>query len=392
MLHGKTIAVGVTGGIAAYKACEVVSLLKKAGAEVHVVMTRNATEFVSPLTFETLSNNRVITDAFSRDFEYNVKHVSLSKKADLFLIAPCTANTAAKIALGIADDFLSTAVMAATCPLVLAPAMNTNMLNSAAYRENEKILKSRGVKFVETETGRLACGDSGDGRLAEPKKIVESVCSVLFPVRDYAGKTVLITAGATSEPIDPVRFITNRSSGKMGAALARAAVGRGARVIFIAGSISVVPDSDWQTERVETTQEMYDAVMNNLPAADIIIKSAAPADYRAAAPATQKIKSEKLTLEFVKNPDIAAAVGKIKGGKKLVVFAAETENLLQNARKKLKAKNADMVVANDVTLSGAGFGSDNNAATLITASDSQSTELIGKPQLAHIILDKILTL
>jgi phosphopantothenoylcysteine decarboxylase/phosphopantothenate--cysteine ligase len=387
-LKGKNVVIGVTGGIAVYKMCEVVSSLRKRGADVFVVMTKNATEFVSPLTFETLSNNRVVTDMFDRDREWEVEHISLAKKADIFVVAPATANFVGKFASGIADDFLTTTVMATKAPVLLAPAMNTGMMTSPSYEKNESVLKERGVNFVYGDSGFLACGDMGKGRLAEPRLIVDAIEEILFPVRDLEGKTVMVTAGATREPIDPVRFITNRSSGKMGIAIANSALKRGANVILIKGFTSVNPDEGVEVVNVETTADMYEAVMNNLDKADIIIKSAAPADYKVKM-AEQKIKSETLTLEFVKNPDIAQAVGKIKGSKKLVVFSAETENLFENATKKLIKKNADMVVANDVTKQGAGFDVDTNIASFITKDGVEELPIMTKTELADRILDKV---
>ena len=386
---GKTIALGVTGGIAAYKACEIVSLLKKAGADIHVVMTKNACEFVQPLTFETLSGNRVISEMFGQNFEFKVKHISLAKAAAAFLIAPASANFIGKYSSGIADDFLSTTVMAYTGPVLLAPAMNTNMLNSPATIKNIKVLKQRGVRFVDSVVGRLACGDAGVGRLAEPVDIVEQLYRILFPKNDFIDKTVLITAGATLEAVDPVRYITNRSSGKMGAAIADAASMRGARVIFICGKESVLPqESCSKTVKVETTDDMYRAVMENLTEADVVIKAAAPADYKVE-PSEQKIKSKSFALNLVKNIDIAAEVGKIKGNRKLVVFAAETENLLKNAKEKLKKKNADLIVANDVTKEGAGFSYDTNIVTILSADKTTAYEKMTKREVAEIILDRI---
>ena len=387
-LKGKNVVIGVTGGIAVYKVCEVVSSLRKRGADVFVVMTKNATEFVSPLTFETLSNNRVVTDMFDRDREWEVEHISLAKKADIFVVAPATANFVGKFASGIADDFLTTTVMATKAPVLLAPAMNTGMMTSPSYEKNESVLKERGVNFVYGDSGFLACGDMGKGRLAEPRLIVDTIEEILFPVRDLEGKTVMVTAGATREPIDPVRFITNRSSGKMGIAIANSALKRGANVILIKGFTSVNPDEGVEGVNVETTADMYEAVMNNLDKADLIIKSAAPADYKVKM-AEQKIKSETLTLEFVKNPDIAQAVGKIKGSKKLVVFSAETENLFENATKKLIKKNADMVVANDVPKQGAGFDVDTNIASFITKDGVEELPIMTKTELADRILDKV---
>ncbi len=387
-LKGKNVVIGVTGGIAVYKMCEVVSSLRKRGADVFVVMTKNATEFVSPLTFETLSNNRVVTDMFDRDREWEVEHISLAKKADIFVVAPSTANFVGKFASGIADDFLTTTVMATKAPILLAPAMNTGMMTSPAYEKNESELKARGVNFIYGDSGFLAWGDTGKGRLADPKSIVEAIEEILFPVRDLEGKTVMVTAGATREPVDPVRFITNRSSGKMGIAIANSALKRGANVLLIKGFTTVNPDEGVEVINVETTAQMYDAVMNNLDKADIIIKSAAPADYRVKT-ADQKIKSETLTLEFIKNPDIAQAVGKVKGNKKLVVFSAETENLVENATKKLIKKNADMVVANDVTKQGAGFDVDTNIASFITKDGVDELPIMTKTELADKILDKV---
>lgn len=391
-LKGKKIVVGITAGIAAYKVCYVVSALKKSGAEVHVVMTENATQFVRPLTYETLSGNRVIVDTFDRDFEWEVEHVSLAKKADLFLVAPCTADFAGKLAHGIADDFLSTTAMAMKCPVVLAPAMNTNMITSAAYKENERILKERGVLTVESGSGYLACGDVGKGRMAEPDEIVDFISKILIPKPDYSGKTVLVTAGGTSEPIDPVRFISNRSSGKMGIAIAQKALDRGARVILVAGNISVpVPDG---VERVDvtTTAEMYDAVMANVNSADVIVKAAAPSDYSVKNYSDKKIKGESITLTLKKNPDIAAAVGKIKGDRKLVIFSAETNDCEKNAREKLIAKNADIAVLNDVTQAGAGFNSDTNIVTFITKDNEEHILKTEKSVIADMLLDRILKL
>ena len=390
-LKGKCVFVGVTGGIAAYKVCSLVSSLKKRGADVRVAMTAHATEFVSPLTFETLSANRVVTDTFDRDHEWEVEHISLAKRADVCVIAPCTADFAGKLAGGIADDFLSTTVMACTCPVLIAPAMNSNMLASAAYRDNEAVLRSRGVYFIYGETGMLACGDTGSGRMAEPEAIEEAVVDLLYPRRDYAGKTVLVTVGGTRERIDPVRYICNMSSGKMGAAIARAAADRGARVIAVCGNVTAdLSDSRFERHNVVTTKEMYDTVLSLLPEADIVIKAAAPCDFRAKHVADNKIKSDGgITIELEKTEDIAAAVGKVKGDKLLVIFAAETQNTLENAAQKLLKKHADMVVANDVTREGAGFGTDTNIATFVTASGAEELPLMSKSDLADKILDRI---
>ncbi|MCI8412880.1 MAG: bifunctional phosphopantothenoylcysteine decarboxylase/phosphopantothenate--cysteine ligase CoaBC [Clostridia bacterium] len=389
MLSGKTITVGVTGGIAAYKACELVSLLKKAGADVHVVLTEHAAQFVTPLSFEALSGNRAVTDMFDRNHDWEIGHISLARKSDLFVIAPCTANLAGKFANGIADDFLSTTLMAARCPVLLAPAMNTAMLESAAYTANEQTLRKRGVLFVSPESGRLACGDNGKGRMAEPKTIFDAVLDVLTVKRDYENKTVLVTSGGTREPIDPVRFIGNRSSGKMGAALAEAAAKRGAKVIYVAATNAMLPSVPAEIVPVQTTEEMRQAVNEKFALADIIIKAAAPADYSPEQPAAHKIKEKSFSLALKKNPDIAAEIGKKKGERKLVIFSAETENLEENARKKLQSKNADMVVANNVLLPDAGFDTDTNIATIITRTHAVALEKMPKSSLADVILNEI---
>lgn len=393
MLKGKTVVLGITGGIAAYKSCEIVSRLVKLSASVHVVMTKNAQEFVSKLTFETLSNNRVITDTFDREFSWEVEHISLAKRADIFVVAPATANFIGKVASGIADDFLTTTVMAVKAPILIAPAMNTAMLDSAANIANMKTLSGRGYMFIEPGAGRLACGDIGRGRMSEPSEIVDAIVSVLLPKRDFAGKTVIVTAGATIESIDPARIITNRSSGKMGAALARALIKRGANVRFIAANMTVpVPPGVVSTERVRTTLQLLDATVNSFSSADMLIMAAAPCDYRPLNFSESKIKSDTLTLELIKNPDIAKTAGQSKGGKKLVIFSAETENLSQNAAIKKRYKYADMVVANNILEEGAGFDTDTNRVTVITDDETVTTPLLSKDEIADIILDKAVKL
>lgn len=390
MLYGKNVVLGVTGCIAAYKSCDIVSRLKKLGANVDVIMTDNACEFVMPLSFETLSGNAVVTSTFKRETEYDVKHVSLAKKADLFLVAPATANAIGKFAQGIADDMLSTTYMASKAPKVVCPAMNTNMYESEAVQKNIQILKDRGVKIVEAIEGRLACGDAGKGKMAEPVDIVKIVEEILQPVQDYKGKRVLVTAGATEEDIDGVRVITNHSSGKMGCAIAKALADRGAEVTLVRGKMSIdCPNCIAKEVRINTTVELLDAVKDNMDN-DIFIMAAAPADYRVKNRSLQKIKAESLTLELEKNPDIAKYVGENKDGRLLVIFSAETENLIENATKKLSKKNADFVVANDVTMAGAGFYGDTNIATIIDK-NGQTVEsgLVSKDTLAHIILDTI---
>lgn len=391
MLYGKNVVLGVSGGIAAYKSCEIVSRFVKLGANVDVIMTEHAEEFVTPLTFETLSNNRVVRGMFEERTEHDVRHVSLAKKADALIVAPATANVIAKFAQGIADDMLSTTWLACKGLKVIAPAMNTAMYEDEATVSNLQILRSRGVVVIEPATGRLACGDTGKGKMAEPADIVGEVQSLLQPVRDFDGKTVLVTSGATEEYIDGVRVITNHSSGKMGCAIARAAAERGAKVVLVHGNMSVpVPENVAKSVAVKSTEEMMKAVLAEVPASDVVIMAAAPADYKVKNTFSQKIKSETLTLEFVKNPDIAAEVGKIKGDRILVIFSAETENLLKNAKGKLAKKNADLAVANDVTRKGAGFFVDTNAATIIDRDgNAQEYGVMPKTELADIILSAV---
>ena len=393
MLYGKHVVLGVSGGIAAYKSCELVSRLKKLGADVRVIMTRNAEEFVAPLSFETLSDNKVVRGMFEEREEHDVRHVSLAKLADVFVVAPATANVIAKFARGIADDMLSTTWLASDAPKLIAPAMNTAMYDDEATQENIALLKERGVMFVEPGVGRLACGDTGRGKMAEPAEIAERILEILRPVRDFEGKRVLVTSGATEEYIDGVRVITNHSSGKMGCALAQAAAERGAEVVLVHGRMSVsVPEGVAKAVRVHTTLEMMDAVLAETEAADVIVMAAAPADYRPKEIFKSKLKSETLTMEFVKNPDIAKAVGERKGGRKLVVFSAETDELIANAKKKVASKNADFAVANDVTKEGAGFYGDTNIASLVGRNgEVRECGLMTKRELADIILDAVLS-
>lgn len=393
MLKGKKVVLGVSGGIACYKACEIVSALKKMNCEVDVIMTKHAKEFVSPLTFETLSARPVVSDMFVREREWEVEHIALAKKADVFVVAPATANVIAKIAGGIADDMLTTTILAAKCTKIICPAMNTNMYDSDENQNNLAILKSRGFIIIEGVSGRLACGDIGKGKLAPVEDIVNEIKNVLLPKQDLKGKTYLITAGGTRESIDGVRYITNRSSGKMGLAIADEVVKRGGNVILIAGSVSVtIPDYFSKVIRVDSTQEMYEAVMANMARADVILKAAAPSDYRVKNSFDNKIKGETLTLELVKNKDIAKAVGEIKGDKKLIIFCAETQNLVESAREKLKSKNADMVIANDVTMQGAGFDVDTNIVTLITNKIEINLPKLKKSEVAKHIIDEAIKL
>ena len=395
-LAGREIVLGVTGGIAAYKSAEIVSRLRKLGANVHVIMTKNATQFITPLTMETMSNNPVVWDTFERPATWEVEHIALAKRAEVFVIAPATANIMAKMACGIADDMLSTTVLATKAPVLLAPAMNVGMWTAEITQQNAETLKNRGVRFVGPDAGFQACGDMGTGRMSEPAEIVEAICDVLCPKLDLQGLKVMVTAGGTRERLDPVRYLGNDSSGKMGFAIAAAAKARGAEVTLVCGHTTAQQPEGIPAVRVESTCNLYDAVTSRAPEMDVIIQAAAPADYRFANPSNQKMKKEAgkpLIFELVENPDIAAAVGAAKKpGQTLVGFAAETENLLDNARRKLDKKNLDMIVANDVSKPGAGFNVDTNIATLITRDGLTDCPLQSKAELAETILDKVMEL
>ncbi|GBF32564.1 phosphopantothenoylcysteine decarboxylase [Desulfocucumis palustris] len=396
MLGGKSITLGVTGGIAAYKAADLASKLTKLNARVNVIMTRSATNFVTPLTFEAVTGNPVHCDTFERSPGYRVPHIELAYNADIMAVVPATANFLGKMAHGIADDLLTTSVLAARCPILICPAMNVHMYANPVVQSNTEILKKHGYYILEPESGRMACGHQGKGRLPEVQAIINRIIELIPPVGDLGGLTVLITAGGTREPIDPVRYISNRSSGKMGYSLAGAAFNRGARVILITTPTSLEPPPGVDVVRVETALEMHDAVMNRYAEADVVIKAAAVADYRPRLKAEQKIKKEgdTLTLELEKNPDILFDLGINKmEGVTLVGFAAETENLIENAREKVRKKNLDLLVANDVTLPGAGFGTDTNIAKLIYPDGSiVSLPLMDKPALANRILDEVIAI
>ena len=395
-LSGKHVVLGVTGGIAAYKACELASRLRKAGAETKVIMTKNACEFVRPLTFETLTNQSVVTDTFDRPETRDVAHVSLAKWADLFVIAPATANILAKMACGIADDMLSTTVLATRAPVLLAPAMNTGMWENAATKANVETLKQRGARFVGPEGGFLACGDTGPGRMSEPEAIFAAVESILCPHRDFEGLRVLVTAGPTREALDPVRYLTNRSSGKMGYAIAEAAAERGAQVTLVTGPTNLSIPTGVEAVSILSTQDLYDAMIARCEQADVVIQSAAPADFTPVAAADQKIKKQgdgNLIIEFTQTPDVAAAVGRMKKpGQTLVGFAAETQDVLENAAEKLRKKNLDMIVANDVTAPGAGFDVDTNIVTFVTENGRESLPCMEKRRVAEALLDRVLRL
>lgn len=393
MLNGKNVVMGVSGGIAAYKAVELVSRLKKAGASVYVIMTTSAAKFVTPLTFREISGNPVVVSMWDEPKQWNVEHIALASKADIFVIAPATANIIGKIANGIADDMLTTTVMATKAPVIVAPAMNTNMYLNPIVQGNLEKLKDAGYHIIEPACGMLACGVEGPGRLPEPAQIVDTILSIIASPLDLTGKKIIITAGGTREPIDPVRYIGNRSSGKMGYALASAAAKRGGNVVLISGPVNLpCPSNGIVLKKVERAAEMREAVLAEFADADIVIKAAAVADYRPQQTADQKIKKtgDTLTLVLEKNPDILKELGQLKTKQLLIGFAAETEELTLHASQKLTAKNLDMIVANDVTLPGAGFNTDTNIAKLLFK-DGAIEELpqMSKEKMANIILDKI---
>ncbi|MGI6224908.1 MAG: bifunctional phosphopantothenoylcysteine decarboxylase/phosphopantothenate--cysteine ligase CoaBC [Peptococcales bacterium] len=390
MFTNKTIVVGVTGGIAAYKSAEIVSRLKKTGANVHCIMTEGAQAFLTPLTLRTLSGNPVVVNMFEEPKRWNVEHVALAEKADIFLIAPATANIIGKLAHGIADDFLSTTVLATCGKVILAPAMNVNMYNNSIVQENIAKLKSRGYHFIGPDEGNLACGDIGKGKMTEPEKIVEFLLG--FFRQDFIGHNILVTAGPTREPIDPVRYLTNRSSGKMGYALARCAQLRGANVTLISGPTNLEKPPGVTLISVETANDMFAEVKKHFSQQDIIIKSAAVADYRPHSYQPIKIKKndEDLVIPLLRNPDILSFLGENKGNRILVGFAAETNDLKENAQKKLIKKNLDFIVANDVTAKDAGFGYDTNKVTLYFQDGSQKElPLLSKDDVANFILDEV---
>lgn len=390
------VVLGVTGGIAVYKACELLRLLQKRGIDVFVVMTQNACRFVAPLTFETLSGHPVAVDTFDRPQTWEVEHIALAKRADLFLIAPATANIMGKMACGIADDMLSTTVMATRAPVLVAPAMNTGMWENAAVQQNVKTLRARGVEIVAPVSGHLACGDNGAGKLEDVEVIAERACELLFAKKDMKGLRVMVTAGPSREALDPVRYISNRSSGKMGYAIAQAAQKRGAEVTLLSGPVAIEAPLGVKLVPFTTTQELLDRASELARAQDLLIQAAAPADYRAKEVAPQKIKKqggEPMTFTLVENPDVAATLGKAKrSGQVFVGFAAETNDVLAHAKDKLARKNLDMIVANDVTRPGAGFDVDTNIVTLITKDGQEALPMMSKAEVAQRILDRALAL
>ncbi|MTI47729.1 bifunctional phosphopantothenoylcysteine decarboxylase/phosphopantothenate--cysteine ligase CoaBC [Sporosalibacterium faouarense] len=391
MLKGKNIVLGVTGGIAAYKAVDVVSRLRKRHANVDVIMTKSASEFVTPLTFRSLSQNYVTVDMFEEPKTWDIEHISLAQKADVFLVAPATANIIGKVANGIADDMLSTTIMATRAKVVFAPAMNTNMYTNPIVQENIKKLKSLGHQFIKPGSGRLACGDYGEGKMAEPVDIVEYVTGLLIN-KDLEGKKVVVTAGPTIEPIDPVRYITNYSSGKMGYSLAVEAKARGANVVLISGPTNLEPPTGIEVIRVKTTEEMLKEVSNHFDSCDGLIKAAAPLDYRPEKVSDTKIKKNdgNLELSFIRNPDISQEISKRKEKQIMVGFAAETDNLVENAKKKIEKKKFDFIVLNDVSNRDAGFMSDTNIITIIDSNENLvEYPKMSKAEVSKVIIDKL---
>ena len=392
------IALGVSGGIAAYKAAEVVRLLQDRGIHVQVVMTRAAQEFVRPLTFAALSGEKVITDLFGSDeshanIESAIEHIAVAQAIDALVVVPATADVLARFAQGIANDFLSTLYLATTAPVVVAPAMNVNMWNHAATQANLETLRKRGVRIVEPGEGYLACGMTGAGRLAENEAIVAAIMEALGASQDLAGETVLVTAGPTQEKIDPVRYLTNRSSGRMGYAIAEAALRRGARVLLVSGPTSIPVPGAAEVTQVKTSEEMRAAVLKHLPESTVVIKTAAVADFRPKAAAAQKLKRKgEMTLDLEPTSDILAEVAREKTSQIVVGFAAETENVLENARKKLASKSLDAIVVNDVSRDGIGFDSDRNAVTIISQTEVVEVPETSKWEVAHRVLDQVIKL
>ena len=392
MLNGKHIVLGVTGGIACYKACELASLLVKQHADVQVIMTENATKFVTPITFEQLTGNKALTDTFDRNFVHSVEHIAVADKADMVIIAPATANIIAKLAHGIADDMLTTTVLACRCPKAIAPSMNTGMLENPVTQDNIETLRHYGWEIIEPDSGRLACGAVGKGKLPTPERLLESVLHTAAHEKDMTGMKVLVTAGPTREALDPVRYLTNHSSGKMGYAIAKAASRRGADVTLVSGKTDLTKPAYVNVVDITTAQDMYDAVIAEAESADVIIKAAAVADYRPASVSDNKIKKTDgdMSIALERTTDILKTLGENKKpGQFLCGFSMETENMIENSRTKLNKKNIDMIVANNLKTKGAGFGTDTNVVTLITKSSQKELEIMSKADVAHEILNEI---
>ena len=392
MLKGKTVILGVSGSIAAYKIANLSSMLVKQHANVHVIMTKNATNFINPITFETLTNNKCIVDTFDRNYEFNVEHVSLASKADCMMIAPASADIIAKLKCGIADDMLTTTALAMEGAMLVAPAMNTHMYEKKVTQDNIAALKEYGYEVIEPAEGHLACGDMGKGKMPEPEVLLEYIYKAILREKDMAGKKVLVTAGPTREAFDPVRFISNHSTGKMGYALAREAAARGAEVVLISGPVNIERIPYVQTVDVISAKDMYEACVKYFPEADILIKAAAVADYRPKDISGEKIKKSEpnSSVELERTDDIIAHLGKTKKDNQFICgFSMETENMIENSRTKLNKKNIDMIVANNLKTKGAGFGTDTNVVTLITKSSQKELEIMSKADVAHEILNEI---
>ncbi len=392
MLKGKTIVLGVTGSIAAYKIASLASALVKLHGDVHVIMTQNATNFINPIAFETLTNNKCLVDTFDRNFQFNVEHVSLAKKADIFLVAPASADVIGKIANGIADDMLTTTIMACKAPKLISPTMNTNMYTNPIVQDNLQRLQRFGYEIINPASGYLACGDTGAGKMPEPEVLKEYILKHLAKEKDLQGKKILVTAGSTKEKIDPVRFISNHSTGKMGYAIAKNAMLRGAQVTLVSGETSIEAPMFVDKIDVVSAQDMFEAVTSRAKEQDIIIKAAAVADFRPTNPKDEKVKKSNSTgiIELEKTKDILKYLGENKTeGQFLCGFSMETENMIENSKKKLESKNADMIVANNLKTAGAGFGTDTNVVTFITKEDTRQYDIMTKDQVAEKILDEI---
>ena len=394
MLKGKCVVLGVTGSIAAYKIASLASALVKLGADVNVIMTQNATNFINPITFETLTSNKCLVDTFDRNFEYNVEHVSLAKRADVFMVAPASANVIGKIANGIADDMLTTTIMAAKCHKIISPAMNTNMYENEILQDNLKKLEKYGMEIINPANGYLACGDTGAGKMPEPEVLLQYIIRTIAFEKDLEGKNVLVTAGPTHEAIDPVRFITNHSTGKMGYSIAENCARRGANVTLVTGPVAITPPMFVDVVNVTSAADMAEEVKKRATEQDIIIKTAAVADYRPSNPATEKIKKKDKdsSIELERTEDILAYLGaNKKDGQFICGFSMETENMLENSRAKLEKKNVDMIVANNLKVKGAGFGTDTNVVTFITKDDCKELEIMSKADVANCLVSEIIT-
>lgn len=396
MLKGKTVVLGVTGSIAAYKSASLASLLVKNHADVHVIMTEHATNIINPLTFETLTGHKCLIDTFDRNFEYKVEHISIAKKADIFVIAPATANVISKVAHGLADDMLSTTFLACNCPKLISPAMNTQMLENPITQDNLKICEKYGMKIIDSASGFLACGDTGKGKMPEPETIFEHILYEIKFKKDLVGKKILVTAGATQEAIDPVRYITNHSTGKMGFAIATVASMRGASVTLISGQTNLKTPLFVNRIDVVSAEDMFNAVKENFSDADIVIKSAAVADFRPAHYVDEKIKkmntseNETPSIELERTKDILKYLGENKKNQFLCGFSMETQNMIENSQKKLEKKNLDMIVANNLKVAGAGFGTDTNIVTIITKNNSKELPIMSKEEVAFELLNEII--